>query len=1139
MEESENKIYLYYVIHNTNNKLLKMKSFGFKVWLLVASFMFTATVWSQSKEVSGRIISEDEGKPLQGATIIIKGKTGGTQTNQNGEFSINADEGNVLVITSVGYLRQELKVGTSDLLNVTMKRDAAQLGEVVVVGYGTQSRKTFSGSTSGVNPLSFAHSPSTNVATALQGTVPGLRVQQSTGQPGTTPSITFRGGSDFNGSGSPLFVVDGIIVPSLYGLDMNDIASIDVLKDAASTAIYGARAANGVILVTTKKGKRGKAQVTYSVSRTTNYIRRNSSDYLNGAQYISMNRMGIRARFLADSLDGVYSGNMNAANSDKGQLTGSWGWGVNSGWTNAAGLYSTQLVSGANRKYLTDPNWHLLIDPNPFVAGQMDSILYTDLDVRTRENMILQQNTTVEHNLSFSGANEQGNYALSMGLANDEGMVIGSFLKRWNVNFNGGLNVGRNLKVNSNISAYTIQQALPYNDPAGGSAGGLMQRFIGVAPTVRYSNDTSGVMLPGPNDATLGNPAYWSTLYNNNTNQQRFLGGVNLEYKILPYLKFLTSANGYFLYTTNNYFTKAYQQGNNGSFNTNRSASFNNTKDVQYTANAFLQFNKVFNGHDITVLAGGEFFDFKRYVSSGFAQGAPTDQIPWLIGSSSPSVVNGTIVNPSGASSDFSAWERLASLIGKVNYNYRNKYFVTGIIRYDGSSRLSSSNFYGLFPGVNAGWNLHNEEFFKRSILSKYISSVKPRVSYGVNGNLASLNSYYPTAQVYNNAGIYNGNGGTYAASYINPNLRWERSNSLGFGADLGFIKNRVTLSFDYFRRNVFDKLASLGISSQTGFSGFTTNLAQLQNRGIELSVNANAIEPAKADGLSLSVGGTLATAKTYAIKLPYNGLPGNRTSTIQVWDPNNAGQLMQVGGLIEGQRVGLDEVWVPKWNGIYTSQDMLNKDANVYNAFLPYSNKRVKQLGDAQWYQVNKNDTIDSRQFTYVGRTTPQVTGSFYLNAGYKNFHLYAGFDYALGFVILNNEVLRGLSQVQGSQNSTVDVLNTWSPTNPNGILPRYYWANQGRNFATDASGNNPPANMWEKGDYVMLRELTLSYDLSAGIIDKALKNKIKALSVYVTGSNLRYFSGYSGNFPEVGGIDNGKFPLPRRLTIGARITL
>jgi TonB-linked SusC/RagA family outer membrane protein len=1111
-----------------------LKKFTISVLLQLILYSFTTTLaFAQSKAITGRILSEQDSSPLEGVSITVRGKSTGTQTSADGSFTITAAPADVLIVSYLGYTTRDVAVGGNSNFNISLRQTAQKMDEVVVVGYGTQSRKTVTGAVSTVNPNAFAHSPSSNVATALQGTLPGLVVRQSTGQPGSSPSITFRGGSDFNGNGTPLFVVDGVIVPNLYGLDMNDIASIDLLKDAASTAIYGARAANGVVLVTTKKGKKGRSQVSYSFSNTTNYIRRNSSEYLSGADYIRMNRIGIRSRYLGDSLDN----NINAMNTDKGQLAGSWGWAVSSGWTSPIGLYTTQLVTNQNRKYITDPAWRFLLDANPFNPGQTDSLLYKDLNVQTRENMILQQNNTVEHNLSFSGANDEGNYALSLGTVNDQGMIIGSWLKRWNMNFNGGLNVGKNLKVTSNISAYTVQQALPYTDPAAGGGGGLMQRFIGVAPTIRYTNDTSGAILPGPNDVTLGNPNYWSTLYVNSTDQQRFMGGVNLEYSILPSLKFLASGSGYYLYTTNNFFTRAYQQGNGGSFNTNRSASFNNTKDIQFTTNAFLQFNKDLKGHNVTALLGGEFYDFKRYTSSGFAQGAPTDLIPWLTASTSPSVIGGTIVNPAGASSNFPLWERLASVIGRLNYSYKGRYLLTAIARYDGSSRLSSSNFYGFFPGVSAGWNVHNEGFYKNSAISKYVSTLKPRVSFGENGNISSL-GYFATAQVYNNAGVYNGTGGVYAGSYINPNLRWERSNTFNVGADLGFLHNRINASFDYFIRNVFDKISSLGISSQTGFSGYTTNLAQLQNRGVELSVNALVLAP-KTDGINLNVGGTLATAKTYAIKLPYNALPGNRQGTFQVWDPNNPGQLMQVNGLIEGQRAGLDEVWAPKWAGIYTDAGQIAKDANVYNSFLPYTNKKVKQLGDAQWAQVYNNDTIDSRQFVYVGRTTPQVAGSFFANAGFKGLHLYAGFDYALNFVILNNEIVRGLSQVQGSQNSTTDVLKTWSPNNPNGTLPRFYWANNGRNFATDASGNNPAANLWEKGDYVMLRELTLSYDLASSLIERTLRNKIKALNVYVTGTNLSYLTQYSGNFPEVGGVDNGKYPLPRRLTIGARITL
>ncbi len=845
-----------------------MKSAIMRFSLLIACFLFSATVWSQVQKISGKVTSDEDNKPLSGISVTIKGKSGGTQTNANGEFSIDANVGDILVFSSSGFNAREVKLGTGTTINLSLETKVSQLDEVVVTGYGTQKRKEVTGAVASVNTKAFEHSPSTNVATVLQGSVPGLRVQQRTGQPGTTPSISFRGGTEFGGGGTPLFIIDGVIVPSLYGIDINDVASIDLLKDAASTAIYGARAANGVVLVTTKKGKKGKTQVTYSYSHTTNYIRKNPSEYLSASDYIRMNRLGIQARFRGDSLDN----NTGAMNNDRNQLLGAWGWAVNSGWRGAEGLYTTQLLNNANRHLLSKPGWKLLVDPNPFNSSQIDSIIFTDLSAREREALILQQVNTNEHNINFSGANDQGAYALSLGMVKDNGMIIGSQLKRFNMNFNGGLNVGKNLKITTNIGAYNVEQALPYGgfnnvDPEGGAAGGLLQRFVGVAPTVRYVNDTSGVILPGPNDVTLGNPLYWSNLTVNNTNQQRFLGGINLEYTVLPFLKILASGSGYYQYTNNNFFTKTFQQGNGGAFNTNRAASFNNTKNIQYTTNAFLQFNQNFKGHSVTALAGGEFYDFKSYVNSGFSQGSPTDLIPWLTASTPPSVQGTTIVNPAGASSNFNQWERIASVIGRVNYTYLNKYLLTGVVRVDGSSRLKKGNYYGTFPGVSVGWNLHNENFYKGSAVSKYVSSIKPRISYGVNGNVNSL-GFFATSQIYNNAGTYNGFGGTYAGSYINSDVRWERTNSLNFGADIGILNERITLNVDYFIRNVFDKLAGLPISSQTGFTSFTTNLAQLQNKGIEIAVNAKIIVPKKQDGFSLDVGANYFHVKSFAKKL-------------------------------------------------------------------------------------------------------------------------------------------------------------------------------------------------------------------------------------------------------------------------------
>ncbi|MDQ3279143.1 MAG: SusC/RagA family TonB-linked outer membrane protein, partial [Bacteroidota bacterium] len=707
-----------------------MKSACFKVGILFSFFVFSLTAWSQSGRISGTVVSGEDNKPLSGVSVQVRGKSAGTLTNASGQYAIDAATGDVLVFTSAGYLTREAAVGSNAVVDVTLDVRVGQMEDVIVTGYGTQRRKEVTGAVATVNPKTFENSPSTNVATVLQGNAPGLRVQQRTGQPGTTPSIVFRGGTDFNGGGTPLFIVDGVIVPSLYGLDINDVASIDLLKDAASTAIYGARAANGVVLVTTKKGRRGRTQVTYSYSHTTNFIRRNPSEYLSAADYIRINRFGLQSRFRGDSLDN----NTNAMNTDRGQLTGSWGWAVSPGWRSAEGLYTTQLLNNQNRHLLGDPRWKLLVDPNPFNPGQLDTLVFTDLTAREREAMLLRQVNTVEHNVAFSGANEQGSYALSLGTVKDNGIIIGSMLKRINMNFNGGLNVGQNLKITTNIGAYNVEQALPYGgfggvDPEGGAAGGLLQRFVGVAPTVRYQNDTSGAVLPGPNDVTLGNPKYWSDLTNNNTNQQRFLGGVNLEYTVLPFLKVLASGSGYYQYTTNNFFTKAYQMGNGGAMNTNRPASFNNNRITQYTTNAFLQFSKNYNGHNITALAGGEFYDYKSFVSSGFSQGAPTDLIPWLTASTPPAVQGTTITNPAGASSNFNAWERIVSAIGRVNYTYKNRYLLTGVVRVDGSSRLKKGNYYGTFPGVSVGWNMHNEDFYRGSLLSKYVSSFKPRFS--------------------------------------------------------------------------------------------------------------------------------------------------------------------------------------------------------------------------------------------------------------------------------------------------------------------------------------------------------------------------------------------------------------------------
>lgn len=1095
-----------------------------KLLLLIGLCMSFNRAFAQQHMVTGVVHDSTTIDPLPGATIGVKGTTIGAVADQNGRFSLQVSEGQTIIVRSVGYDPTQIVYRGQKSLDIKLSGRSTALNQVVVVGYGTQDRAELSGAVATLNDKVIEHANTSNVGTALEGQLPGLRVQQSTGQPGTSPSITFRGGTTFGGGGTPLIVVDGIIVPSLYGLNMNDIKSITELKDAASTAIYGARAANGVILITTKTG--GLPKVTYTISETRNLPPANPVSYLTASQYIHWNRYALGNRWQADVADG----NTNAAKNDKNQLYAGWGWAINSGWGKPEGLYTTQLLTDDNRHWIGQPGWYAMADPNPFNSNQIDSLLYKNLSVRAREKMILQRQSTQDHYLNFSGGSDIAGFSLGLGLTKDNGVIIGSSFKRISMNFNGNLNIGKRLKVNMTTSAYNVKQNLPYMDPYNN----LIQRFIGVAPTVRYYNDTSGAILPGPNDESLGNPAYWSQLQVINTTQHRFMGGLNLTYNLLPGLDFLASGSGYLMETNNDAFTKSYQRGNGGSINDNRGASFDIDKSIQYSYNGFLQYKKSFKGHKVSVMGGAEFYDLKAYEYSGSASGAPTDFIPWLSASLPASISNGSLLHPQSAYSDLNAWDRLASLIGRATYSYNDKYFATVNVRYDGTSRLSTYR-YGWFPGISAGWNMQNENFIKDANISKYISVLKPRISWGENGNVTSIGNF-ATAQVYSSAGVYDGQGAQYYPNYINSDLKWESSASSNFGLDLGLLNNRFYITADYFIRNVFDKIASQPIGLSTGFTSYTTNLGQLQNRGFELNVTADIILPKEPGGFSWEMSANYYTVKNYAIKLPDNGLPGNRQSTIEIYD--SKGNILQKGGLIEGQRIGLDEVWAPAMDGIYRTQAQIDKDANIYNAYLPYKNRYLKTLGDAIWHQTYHNDTINSRQFVYVGRTTPDVTGGFTTTFHYKGFSLYAQFDYALNFVILNNVKMRGLSMVQGSQNATTAVLDTWTPENPNAPLPKVYWANQGRNYATDASGNNPFAQFWENGDYLAVRNVSLSYQMPYDLLNRAFHQRVKGIQLSVSGQNLHYFSKYDGYGKEIGGADWGRYPLPVSYTFGATIT-
>ena len=450
--------------------------------------------------------------------------------------------------------------------------------------------------------------------------------------------------------------------------------------------------------------------------------------------------------------------------------------------------------------------------------------------------------------------------------------------------------------------------------------------------------------------------------------------------------------------------------------------------------------------------------------------------------------------------------------------------------RLDGSSKLGNDK-WGFFPGVSAGWNLHNEDFFIDMGVDKLISEIKPRVSYGVNGNIETLSNFQVYGR-YGSQGIYDGQTGFANTGLPTLDLQWERSTTFDIGLDLGLFNNKVNILADYYSRDVIDKIANITLPLWTGFSSIESNNGKLRNTGFELEINANIID--KKD-FSWNLGATFFTVKNKVIKLPDNDNDRNRQGGTEVYNPSS-GEVEWVGGLQEGQRVGTDAIYAYKQEFIYTDQAQLDADADRVDMSLaggthPVTGaeyRKTRYLGDARWKDLNEDGIIDSKDRVFVGRTTPDIMGGFTSDLYYKGFNLFVKTDFAMGHIIRSEARVKGNAQTQGSLNSTSDVLNTWSVDNPNTNIPRCTFVDAQKNHYRNSL-------YWEKGDYLAIRELTLSYDFTCKIFKPLFDSKyLSALKVYFTGSNLAYITGYSGWMPEKGGNDYGLYPMPRTFTFG-----
>ena len=1081
---------------------------------MVLCLCFTMHVFSQNLTIKG-VVLDETGQSVIGATVLEEGTENGTITNLDGEFFLTVAKGKSLVISYIGFETQRIRVVNEKQLKIILHEDSELLDEVVVVGYGVkQKRSTMTTAISKMDQKVLQNAALSNAAQALQGTVSGLRVTNTSGAPGSAPTIVLRGGAGIESAGSPLVVVDGV-VRSMSDINPSDIESIQVLKDAASTAIYGARANNGVILVQTKKGKAGHTQVSYKFKGGMNFARK-GYEYMDAENYIRFGRLGR-----------MHSGGSIT------DIDNTRGYGAVYGANNPE-QYSIRYLDG--NENLLQEGWKQMTDP---VTGRQ--IVFKDYGTTLRDEVYKDPAFTQDHYLSFNGGSEKGTFAASLGYYSEDGTVKGTEYRRFSGTLNGNYKVLPILNIKGGVSFSTsTAPELYYDDMAD-----LFERMQSMEPTWKpFFDDGSPNYGYGKRD---GNPLYWLDKLTNKNNTRKTTLNIGADLELVKDKLFLRENSSiYYEDYTRELFDKEYRDYWN--VNTERKASFAYQRTIQQQHSVQLEYTDTFKeNHNFSAMLGGEYFENQYTEYSGSGQGAPFDDIPTLNASG----------NENMTAYSYREGYRIASFFGRVTYDYKRRYLFTAVARYDGISRLSD-NRWGFFPGVSAGWNIHEETFFHNSPIANVVSTLKPRISYGINGNVNGI-SNYDVYGLYGQASgthPYNGVNGILNTAVINSQLRWEKSKSFEAGLDLGFLNNRFNLILDYYNRTTSDLLTDVNLPGYTGFDSFKTNLGTLRNSGFEVEGNLNLITNPKGFNWNFSFNASYVFNKI--VKLPDNGNENNRQGGSQVWDPASQ-QVIWVGGYQEGHTLGdiyaYQQVKILRDENEVTqlAGNRIDMIAGLYGPNVSeadrqrYGLTKPIEAGDVLWADLNGDNVIDQLDRVKVGNIYPKWTGGFSTTLSYKNVSLYGRFDFAVGHTILNMVAMRSIGQSVGFKNIIADGLDCWTAENPDTDLPKSYYddSTNKKNIYRDTAGSditsvdNRSSRFYEKGDYLALRELTLSWKLPAKWISKI---HITDASLYVTGQNLFYITGYSGTSPEAPlvypGVDTGRYPTPRTVLVGASVS-
>ncbi|GAB3991658.1 TonB-dependent receptor [Spirosoma daeguense] len=1005
---------------------------------------------AQERAISGKVLSSDDNNPLPGVNVTVKGSSRGTTTDANGTYRISIpNDQAVLVFSSVGFVSQEVTVGNRSSIDITIQADNRSLNEVVVVGYGTQKKSQLTGAISSVSAKQITEMPITNIGQAMQGRVAGVDVAQSGSKPGATPTIRIRGRRSFNAGNNPLYVVDGVPLTGdrneLLGtrpfdfasggyedLNPNDVASLEILKDATATAIYGARGANGVVLVTTKRGNNnGKTTISYDAyAGATEAL--DKVHLFSGPEFTEYVREAYRST-------GLYK---DATGKD-----------VPTGVADAFADSKVAVLGG-----------------DPAVAAGIAANRNTDY-----QSMLLRPGFQQNHSLGIQGGNNKTQFYISAGYFLDKGIVPGLDYSRYSLRANVDHQINKVIKVG--LSAYMM-----YSTRNGTSLNPY--RFtLQQNPLGRPYDDNGNIIFAPTNDALLTNPLAEIVpgAQVDLTKKYRIFNSVYAEANIIDGLKYRVNFGPDFAVAQNGRFVGSITNDRKGG---DPLASTYNQVGFNYTLENILTYNKTFGDHNLGVTALQSIQRDNFEYSNVSVQGVPAESQQYT------NVGNASLVL--GVGSNLIQWT-INSFMGRVNYDYKDKYLVTATIRRDGSSRFGENTKYGNFPGIALAWNINNEEFLKGV---SWLDQLKLRVSRGSVGNQGVVP--YQTQGLLGRTVYAFGTTGAfgYRPNTIgNPDLKWETSTSSNIGIDFSLWRGRVAGSIEFYQTNTTDLLLSDQLPTSIGFNAVTKNIGETRNRGVEISLST--VNVNTAGGFKWTSDFAF-TKNNEAIVSLYNGPIDDVGNKWFIGKPLTA--------FFDYKKAGI-------WQ---------TNEADLAKSF-------QSSVGQIKVQDTNKDGKTTADDRVFLGSDIPNFSAGITNRFSYKGFDLsffvYGRFGQTIlsGFHRDNNQLAGRYQQIK---------VDYWTPNNPTNEFPQ---PKSTQEFPVYNS-----ALFYFDGTFVKVRNINFGYTFSSKLVQKLGMESLRLFtSIQQPFIFSTYRSKYNGVDPETanGTINNDVTPATRVTTFGLNV--